>query len=84
MSDKRLLTATIGNDTYELGEKYVLAKATNTILGGIKTGYINNENKYGIKLDNDGNAYVDVTKQIKTIQSSVATSYCIQLYSNIK
>lgn len=41
---------------------YILPKATNNNLGGIKIGYsTSSENRnYAIKIDNDGNAYVNV------------------------
>lgn len=47
-----------------------LETATSNSLGGIKIGYTNSDsqNNYGVELDNDGKAYVEVPSYRKTIQ----------------
>ena len=39
---------------------YTLTTANDTTLGGIKTGFATTGKRYGIKVDSNGNAYVDV------------------------
>lgn len=41
-------------------EDYVLPTASSSTLGGIKTGYSDNDKKYGVKVDTYGKAYVEV------------------------
>ena len=41
-------------------EDYVLPTASSSTLGGIKTGYSDNDKKYGVKVDIYGKAYVEV------------------------
>lgn len=44
------------------GESYVLVKATDTALGGVKTGHTDTETQFGLKLGSDDKAYVEVPK----------------------
>lgn len=46
---------------------YVLPKATDNALGGVKTGYITNGKNYPIVLDEDGKMYVNVPWENTTI-----------------
>lgn len=41
-------------------EDYILPTASSSTLGGIKTGYSDNDKKYGVKVDTQGKAYVEV------------------------
>lgn len=41
---------------------YTLPTATQSALGGIKTGYTNKDKNIGVNVDNDGNAYVTLTE----------------------
>ena len=74
---------------------YTLTAANNTTLGGIKTGYSGTEEKrYAIKVDSNGNAYVDVnwtdTNTTYTLESFGITvtaaeiNYLSGLTSNVK
>ena len=74
---------------------YTLTAANNTTLGGIKTGYSGTEEKrYAIKVDSNGNAYVDVnwtdTNTTYTLSSfgitvtSEEINYLSGLTSNVK
>lgn len=74
---------------------YTLIAANNTTLGGIKTGYSGTEEKrYAIKVDSNGNAYVDVnwtdTNTTYTLESFGITvtaaeiNYLSGLTSNVK
>lgn len=44
------------------GESYVLVKATDSALGGVKTGHSDTETQFGLKLDSSDKAYVEVPK----------------------
>lgn len=44
------------------GESYVLVKATDSALGGVKTGHADTETQFGLKLDSSDKAYVEVPK----------------------
>ena len=75
----------IGTSTYDnQNPSYLmLENATPTTIGGIKTGYTNTGNKYGVKLDNSGNAYVDVNIPVhKIIDGTNAANYCIEQRDN--
>lgn len=74
---------------------YTLPNANDTTLGGIKTGYAGTEEKrYAIKVDSNGNAYVDVnwtdTNTTYTLSSfgitvtSEEINYLSGLTSNVK
>lgn len=74
---------------------YTLTTANDTALGGIKTGYSGTEEKrYAIKVDSNGNAYVDVnwtdTNTTYTLESFGITvtaaeiNYLSGLTSNVK
>ena len=41
---------------------YTLPTATQSALGGIKTGYTNTDKNIGVNVDNEGNAYVTLTE----------------------
>lgn len=43
-------------------ESYVLVKATDSALGGVKTGHADTETQFGLKLDSSDKAYVEVPK----------------------
>lgn len=44
------------------GESYVLVKATDSAIGGVKTGHTDTETQFGLKLDSNDKAYVEVPK----------------------
>lgn len=60
-----------------------LETATDNTLGGIKTGYTNSSssNNYGVKLDNNGKAYVEVPIQSITNDIDNLTPNIIKIYS---
>ena len=47
-------------DNLNQSEEYVLPQATPTTLGGVKTGYVDNDKKHAVQLDAEGKAFVDV------------------------
>lgn len=53
---------------------YTLPDASNTVLGGIKTNYIQNDKNYAVKVDSSGNAYVNVPWIDKPTNASHADS----------
>lgn len=66
-----------GNLTQDSGS-YTLNKATDSALGGIKTGYTTNANdkNYKVQVDNNGNAYVNVpwTASNQTLSGLIGSS----------
>lgn len=43
-------------------DSYVLVKATDSELGGVKTGHADTETQFGLKLDSSDKAYVELSK----------------------
>jgi hypothetical protein len=54
------LTGANGDSAITSSGTINLKQASTTELGGIKTNYTANDKNYAVKLDNDGNAYVNV------------------------
>ena len=52
----------IGSTIYSIsaGSSYTLPVAASSTLGGIKTGYSSSGSSFGVRTDNDGNAYVTI------------------------
>lgn len=53
------------------GESYVLVKATDSALGGVKTGHSDTETQFGLKLDGSDKAYVEVPKAAASTYGTV-------------
>lgn len=50
----------IDGTVYQIGKKYTLPIATDTVLGGVKLGYTNSGRNYKIQKDTEGNIFVNV------------------------
>lgn len=52
----------VGSTIYSIsaGSSYTLPTAASSTLGGIKTGYSSSGSSFGVRTDNDGNAYVTI------------------------
>ena len=50
----------IDGTVYQIGKKYTLPVATESVLGGVKLGYTNSGKNYKVQKDSDGNIYVNV------------------------
>lgn len=53
---------TLTEEAISSAYSYTLPTATQSALGGIKTGYTNTDKNIGVNVDNDGNAYVTLTE----------------------
>lgn len=58
--DTAWLTQNIKPTSTTIENPYVLPMATSNVLGGIKTGYSTNDRNYGVRVDSNGNAFVNV------------------------